>query len=661
MDVRLAVICLFCILVAAPCLRAALVLPAVSWHTDNGRLSILLYHGNDERLIITRLSFAAPQTSFLATTANGSTADTLVVMPHTPLALRNDGIAQAATSDAPNPRMARTRIDQRNVPVIMAADIAEDSAAMIADWTSGTRWNAVLFLDTYSDLWRAYACWTLTDIGHALQKLVLEDGTECSTARRHEPSSMHATWAAKPYTYSLPRDGTSRRHGKRGGILTVGAARLTHPAVTSEAEASALGCTPPHCAVARMVAQHRAVSAYPVIIDIESPRNYLPSALHFLCNADASTTSSNGTTALRLEFLDTSLHRAIVLACDHGYSVNADSMEIVLGMPFLKRNFTSFTYDVRTSNVYVTFVPLPPSDALRIVVSLLILVINALVIVWFDARNNYATLVAVVDALDTPAGPSVLPFHAPHVGIELAAIALGALALGLTVGYVDEQFYAYYWTTAVIWITYTAILLAIMIVTLRPVYEAMLRMSRASMAPERFPAHVDYSMISLSTTIVLARHASAMIVLLGGITMALLLSTYTVIMLGVAAAYACLALYYLSYYTSAAVICSGSFSADGRTRIAFSGLPWGGFVVLMGITGLVIFGGTYAALISVIFGELNSFFPAMLLDILSGIILLLVVVFGVYTADNDIFSNIKPKKKPQPSPQDTAAVSKKGQ
>lgn len=601
--------------------QASVVHPIAAWPADGGRRGIRLYHGNDERMLLTRLAFSAPQTALLATTANGSTANLFVVLPHSSLFMRYDDTAKASISDAPTPRMSRTRVAVRTDASVMSSEMVLDATGVIPDWSSGSRWQAMLFLEPHSDIWRLHACWTLTAIGRALPQLILEDSTECTW----RASSAQVTWPARPYMYSIQRDGIARRHGRRGGVFLIGMAHLTSPSMASEAEARELGCVPPHCAPAKVAATHRSAEAYPIIIDLESERNYLPSALHFLCE---------GHTHLHFEFFDSSLHRATSLPCTHGYSINMDSTEIVLGLPFLNHNYSEFTYSARESRIYAILDPPDPSMALRIVVSVLILVINGLVVVWFDARSNYATLVSVVAALDTPAGPSVLHFHARHTIIELTGIVLGAVVLGLTAPYTDPQFSVYYWTVAALWIAYALVGLVIIFVTIVPVYAALRHWGRNNIYAEAPPAGHNPSMVPMSTTLVFARHAAAMMVLLGGILLGLLLSADSVLMLVVTAFYAGLAIYYLTYYTAAAIICSVSF--NGRARIAFSGFAWGTYVVFMGLTVLTLTIGAQVLLMTVVFQDLNSFYPSLMLDLLSGTILMTVIVLSVYTANNDV-------------------------
>src|SRR5208282_5525323 len=80
--------------------NSASVLPLVQWSSDGGTMGVRMYHGNNERMIVTRLAFEVPTSAVVGLTLPDNST-LLSVLPHAAFALRADGDARSAVSAAP--------------------------------------------------------------------------------------------------------------------------------------------------------------------------------------------------------------------------------------------------------------------------------------------------------------------------------------------------------------------------------------------------------------------------------------------------------------------------------------------------------------------------------------------------------------------------------
>lgn len=620
--------CLLCAL-ALLCVtaQAALVTPLALWQSEGGRLGIRLYHGNDDRALTTRLAFAAPQNSIM--TISNSSSYAPVVLPHPMLAVRADPTTLASINDYPVARMARTRIASRAVAQIVSVEAVDDTMTLIPDWTLASRWQAALFLDAHSDIWQYYACWTLDGFTHAFPTLTLEISAECAA----RDANANIAWNVQPYTYSLPRDSTMRKHTRRAGTLLLGLARLTDPVLSAETRAQALGCRAPRCRANDLSAHWRADLAYPVVFDLESSRNYLPASLHFLCN-----NASLGITRLRFMLMDSTLRESVQLACAQSYALNGDSDEIVLGLPFLTGNFSRLTYDARAQRVFAVWALPPVTDAVRYTVSVLILMLNTLFLLWLDARVNYATMAAVLGALDAPVGPAVLSFPPPHATLELVSMGVSALNSAFAMPYIDAQFSVYALVLLVLWLLHVAIMLGILGATASVLFAGLRRWGTVLVPTQAGRLASTALVVPLPGPLVIARYTVHLVVLTAAMLLGLLVSAYSVFMLMVTVFVAVLTIYFLAYYVSVGIICAGGLR--DRARLAFSDSAWGAFLVFETFVTLALAASTHLLLVDVILQGLNSFYPTYLIDALSALIIMTALAVGVYKACNDVFVTI---------------------
>lgn len=553
---------------------AALSTPLLTWPIDGGRFTVKIAQGSDDRALTTRIVFTSPPPHM-----RSETGFTNVSRTYPALAVRaNDPFVMNSVSEAPHALMRRTRISTRAVEHYLQVTPTTRDSELVSDWTPTSRWRAALFLGPSSGLWDHFRCWHITQ--STLDILYMETRAAVCDAWVTKSS---AQWPVHIYDYSVPRDaasgdGTTRVHAHRYDTMLIGYAVVTHP----------LGG-----GVRRR---------YPVIVDLESRRNYIPSELDFMEPRPHLTlfTADPARGAVLFDLARPEITRA--------FTINTDSQEIILGLPFFRSNFSTVTYDAVAHTLAVSWVNTEPTEALRIFVSLLALVQGTLIIRWMGSAR-FASISLIVDTLRAGANlsPLLLSFTARQTAYEMLAVFLSSVTLIAVGPYAHEDYGLLFVVIVTLWAAH--VLFTLTFIGLSPAALEATRMGilDADMVVLLPPQHV------------LARQTIHVLVLGHGLLMALLMSSDSLLVMLFSVLVALAVLFHIFYHVSAMLVCTLGLSevSPGHDGWFCHSSGWSIYFVLEVVAAAVMVAAFHGLLIVPVLDALNYFYWPLLVSALS--------------------------------------------
>jgi hypothetical protein len=599
-----------------------LVTPLVAWGGASARPAVRLYQGPLEAALPTRLAFSTPLPLLGVVNVTNPPPD----LGHAPLVIRAvDTALLGLVSDAPLGLLRRTSVSARQGAHYIAVDVIAQPQTLLQDWTNSSKWKAALFLDPTSSIWLHYSCYALGTRSDAQLRLVQSEQT-CATLTSPK-TPMGATWSVSSYDYSTPRDATAgdgyaRQHHRRAGALFLGAARILEPVLTSAQRATVMNCLEERCAAGQTEPM------FPVVLDLESGRNYMPAELFYMQPPPPRIVLALGAGTPNL-VLDWSAKKRAA------FVPNSDSQEIVLGLAYARANYSSFVYNARTGTLSVAWSVPPAPEALRWVVSLLIVAQGILIVRWINSRN-FASMQALFDARAAGSDGEMLPFDTTQAVYEAVALLLSALTLGLVARYMDASVSALFGITIAQWALHAAMSAAVLVLTYAATRRALWRAVRPLQSERRPPIGAPMgaaagSIELVPTRYVIARNALHVLVLANGILMGLLLSSDSVVVMLAAIGVALMLLYQLAYYVSVVIVASLVL----RRSITRARALWTIYVIFeLAAYAAVIYSTNQFLIISVL-DSINSFYLQYVLDFFAVALVLCATIAGVYAVFTD--------------------------
>jgi hypothetical protein len=584
---------------ALPSPGPTLHLTLLTWVPDGGRFTVKIAQGVDELVYMLRVAFTTPA---LAITANHSSR------VHAMVALRaSDKLAMPGVSEAPGALLRRTRLMAQGLEHYVQAAVVDSDTALVSDWDVASRWKGVLFVGPQSSAWGHFACWRIAQ--SSLDKLTLEARRDVCDAW---VAAADAQWSLQLYDYSVPRDASGgniavRAHAKHYDALLLGEARVTtrDGAVTT---------------------------THPVVFDLESRRSYLPANLFQPGMKLALTFSGPGDdkdTPLAIDLARTGA------ALDEEFTINTDSNEIILGLPFLRSRFSAVTYDARTQHLAVTWVDPEPPEGLRILVSLLVVLQGMLVIRWFG--GDFGSVVAVTTQASSRGElPMRVHYEVRQLFYEMLTLLFSGAAFALVVPYVGAEIQPYAYVLLTIWALHAATLVIYMALDAQPWAQLRLSVRVASTQVPLPPPHF------------IARYMLHVFLLGSGVLAGLLLSNDSIYMMLFALMVTLFLIYHLSYTAAAVLACSLGFGrVSDRGQAWFCASTGWSVYALMELTALVAFDvSTYLYIIVPVIDAID-YFTAMAIVQAFAVLLVVgshtVAVFAVYTEVIDALAARAPR------------------
>jgi hypothetical protein len=557
-------------------------IPLLSWPLDMGRFTVKLSQGSDDRTLLTRIVFTAPPPHMY-----GETGFTNASRTYPGLAVRaSDVLIMNSISEAPHALMRRTRITTRATEHYLQVATTTRDSELVSDWTFLSRWRAALFVGPSSGLWDHFKCWRISQA--TLDILSVDSDVRVCNAWLDESDTQ---WPVQSYDYSVPRDassgdGTVRVHARRYDAMFVGYAIVTG----SNEE-----------------------RRYPVIVDLESRRNYLPSEIDFMSPRPHLTlvAGAQRTTLVNLAKID----------MDTAFTINTDSPEIILGLPFFRSNFSIVTYNAATYTLGFSCVRPPPTEAFRIMVSLLVLLQGALIIRWMGSIR-VANLTLIVETLRAGAiDPLWLAFSARQTAYELLGVALSGITLFSVLPFANADYHVLFMLLVVHWamhILFTLTFLGLSPISLRAITSGM----RDSNILVYLPPHH-----------VVARQAIHILLLGHGVLAGLLLSSDSLLVMLFSGAVAFAIIYHIAYHLSAMLVCTVGLAdvSPGREGWFCRSSGWTLYFVLEVCIACITTVAFQQLLMVPVSGALNNFYWISLISYLSGIFMVVVVGAAAFT------------------------------
>lgn len=580
---------------ALPSPGTTLRLTLLTWVPDGGRFTIKAAQGVDEIVYLIRVAFTTPAP--VATSAiNASRV-------HAMLALRaSDKLAMPSVSEAPVPLLRRTRLMTQGVEHFLQTMVVDSDTALVSDWDFLSRWKGVLFVGPSSSAWGHFACWRIDQ--SSLDRMTLESRRRvCDTW----VAAADARWSLQLYDYSVPRDASSgniamRAHAKHYDAMLLGEATVR-------------------------ASDGTATATHPVVLDLESRRSYLPADLFqpgVKLTLDFHGAGDANDAPLVLELA----RHATALSDD--FTINTDSNEIILGLPFLRSRFSAVTYDARTQHLAVTWADPEPGEGLRTLVSALVVLQGMLVIRWFG--GDFGSVVAATTHALSNAGRGALPlrvaFEVRQLFYELLALLLSGATLAMVMPYVGTEMYPFAAVLISIWGIHAAALIIYMALNTRS--WQLLRLS----------IRVADTNVPLSPQYFIVRYLLHVFLLGSGVLVGLMLSNDSVYMMLFALMVTLFLIYHMSYTAAAILTCSLGFAraSDHRQGWFCASTGWT-FYSLMELGALIAFDvAAYLFIVVPVIDAINYFTN---MDIVRAFAVLIVIgshtaaVFAVYTEVTD--------------------------
>lgn len=582
--------------IALPGPAATMHFSLLSWPTDGGRFTAKIAQGVDELAYFMRLAFTTPPTHVDTAAAT----EGHMKRAHAMLALRaSDKMAMPSVSEAPTPLLRRTRLmAQGHEHFIQTAAVVADTE-LVADWDYTTRWKGVLFVGPSSGAWSHFRCWHLEQ--SSLDKFTLESDARVCNAWA---AASDAQWSLDLYDYSVPRDAHGSNGATRTHLRRYDAMLLGHASVSAR--------------------NGTVTTLHPVVFDLESRRNYLPANL-FQAGTTL-TVAFHGAADHNDTPIDINLARASV-ALEEDYTLNTDSTEIILGLPFLRSRFSAVTYDARAQRLYITWADPEPPEGLRIVVSALVILQGLLVIRWFG--GDYGSILdVVVRALRSGAPgqrkwPLRVSFDVRQVFFETAGVLASGMTLALVGPYAGTDTSRFFAILGALWGLHA--LVSVVYMALEPRAWALMRQAvrESNVTIPIRPSHF------------IARYLIHVFLLGAGILTGLLLSNDSIYMMLFALMIALFLLYHVGYTVSASLACSLGLApvSDGRTGWYCNSTGWTLYTLLQVGTLVALDVGSLLYIITPVIDAINYFAHT---DVIVGFAVLLLVsiqtaaIFSVY-------------------------------